>query len=367
MAAPAPAPINASSLSLDQIVEAYNVQIAERRSDLEQLQEVRDCMQQAHAATVQEKQAYLVHLNRKMKSRLQRGGDITSYSRIMESYYSNSTSAQEETDQRRPVNVVIRRQSMLLSTMHQCEVQRKLVALTYTQNKTHAERLMKQVSDFEDEKAQLQVVFAKRRQEREQEMQEEKERILTTVINPQRMVMNKLAALLGEVSLEEQMMARRARQSKGIQQTLKTRSENFKKMRQNSFERAKHHRRKSIGSLSGDGNLAEDTTAFISDDRSVGSNKSGWSAKSGRSALSGWSGRWSGRSNMSGMSTPRGAGILERFFGRTSSTTVTAPSPMMEISIPPSSAFMFMSGLGDELLGDDDLDPAEPIVSSFDS
>mmetsp|Transcript_5070 Transcript_5070/g.8307 ORF Transcript_5070/g.8307 Transcript_5070/m.8307 type:complete len:384 (+) Transcript_5070:68-1219(+) len=362
--------VAASSLTPQQILQAYDAQIDERRSERDQLKEVRACMKTSHEVIVTNQLAYLEHLTRKLKSRLQRGGDISTYSRAMEGCYKN----QQQNQQQRPVNDVIRRQSMLLRVTHHYEVQRNSIALACHQNKgIIIEGLRKDISDVEEEKAQVQSTYSQRREERLVDMERSKQQILTSTIQPQRMVLKHLKTLLllndenadnGRNDLEEQMMQRRRRQTKGIQATLKERSESFKKMRQQSFERAKQHRRKSFGSSGGDLGADESDYLDCGDDKSIGSNKSGWSHKSGWSAGAqscsgpGWSVK-SGKSGKSPTSTRRG--ILGRLFGRSSSTTLeseTAPSPaLMEISVtklvasptPRSSAFLFMTGLDDEL------------------
>jgi hypothetical protein len=91
---------------------------------------------------------------------------------------------------------------------------------------------MQEVSDLEDEKAHVQATFEKRRGQKVHEMEELKQRLLSTVIYPQRMVIHRLENLvkLNTVmddmqGLQDQMAQRRNRQNKSIQEKLMERSE----------------------------------------------------------------------------------------------------------------------------------------------
>ena len=64
------------------------------------------------------------------------------------------------------------------------------------QGKNFIQSLMQEVSDLEDEKAHVQATYAKRRGQKLQEMEELKQRLLSTVIYPQRMVIHRLENLV---------------------------------------------------------------------------------------------------------------------------------------------------------------------------
>lgn len=327
----------ASELSPEVLLQAYDAHIAEARSDLAQRKAVRTTLQLKHDVVVKEKQQYLAHLRRKVKIRITTGGDYTRYSRAMEECYDAS-------GEEKPVLNVLRRQAMLLSITHKCEVSKKVVDMGARQNKKFAQSLLKDCKDVEDEKASMQVVYGKRRKDKQSSFEETKQDFLQNKILPQRMVINRLESLSTDMmDLQEKMMRRRQRQSKSIQQTLKEKSENFRKLRQNSFEKAKQ-RRDSLGSQK-TADLAADMADML-DDRSVASHKSGWSFRSGRS----------GRSAKSGRSAFTAGGAkawVGSFFGKSSSTTLESEMTPIPLQIdlksaPPSSAYQFMSGLLDK-------------------
>lgn len=334
------------------ILQAYDAHIQEAASDLQQLKDVRFQIRQQHDRDMKAKQDYLVHLKRKIKSRLQRGGDVTTYSRVMEEIYKSMHKSD------RPVNDVLRRQSLLLSVTHQCEVLENLVALCHTQNKQFAESLMKDISDMEDEKAQTQIIFAKRSHDRLLEMEQEKQSRLDRTINPQRMViyrlenMDKLSTMTDLQAWQDQMAQVRNRQSKSFQEKLKEKSEHYKQMGRDSFSQARRHSISSFaGSFGGSKSQADNAAnkedcPWGDDDKSVWSARSGWSAKTGRSQK---------------YATTNFVGRLLR---RASATfgSETALAPPFEICIgnkPPSSSdstFMLLNGLSRELDASNELD-----------
>ena len=367
------------SLTPECVLQVYDAHIEEAASDLVQMQDLRQQMRLQHELETKAQLAYIDHLRRKVTSRAQRGGDLTTYTRALETLYcrsmskimtppspsfssltsssSSSTTSSpvaipSPADCNRPVNDVLRRQALLLSVTHQCEFVQNLVDLTGVQGKKFVQSLMQEVSDLEDEKAHVEATYHKRRGQKLQEMEELKQRILTTVIYPQRMVIHrlqnvvKLNTVMDDMQgLQDQMAQRRNRQNKSFQEKLMEKSEKYKQLRRDSFSKArKHVRSNSLGSANVKyaDNIAANMEECLwgDDDKSVASNKSGWSMRSGRSAKS-------GRSQSAGP-----VAFFGRIFGRTSSTLESEMSaiPPMEISIkPPSSAFMFMNGLGKEL------------------
>lgn len=325
----------ASELTPEVLLQAYDAHIAEARSDLAQLKSVRATLQLKHDIKVKEKRQYLAHLQRKVKIRITNGGDYTRYAHAMEECYEASR------DDETPVNNVLRRQAMLLSITHKCEVSKKCVEFGAKQNKKFAETIMKDIADVEDEKARMQIVYAKRKEDKERDIEKTKQYNLEMKILPQRMVINRLENMSTDMmDLQEEMMRRRQRQSKSIQQTLQEKSEKFKELRQNAFHKAKQ-RRESLGS--------QKTADYYDEDRSVASNKSGWSFRSGRSGKT----AKSGRSAFSGVGVGGAKALFGAMFGKSSSTTLESEMTNIPLQIdlksaPPSSAYQFMSGLLDK-------------------
>jgi uncharacterized membrane protein len=65
----------------------YDAHIEEAASDLAQLKNLRQQIKQQHEQETKAQISYIEHLRRKVISRAQRGGDLTTYSRVLDALY----------------------------------------------------------------------------------------------------------------------------------------------------------------------------------------------------------------------------------------------------------------------------------------